>query len=114
MAGGVYRYFNDVIALERVGSGTADSDAGERDAWRWVVLEPTSLCYFDSQAGHAQQKRPKGAIPLCDCSTRSGAGSDFKVCTPSRTYDLRAAEPHEARAWLEAINAAVRAVPRGA
>jgi len=77
---------------------------------RWVVLESTSLIYFDKEESHAQQKRPKGAIPLDGCTVKAASRCDFKVRTPSRTYDLRAGDSLETQAWLEEINAAVQQI----
>ncbi len=61
---------------------------------RWVVLEAEFLSYFeDSSAGRANRKRPKGVILLQECSARPGTEPlAFDLLTPSRSYQLRAAD----------------------
>jgi len=72
---------------------------------RWVVLETNTLFYFDSRTSHEHHKRPRGAILLEGCKAYALTNPcDFKVSTPTRSYEMRASHPVEMREWIRLIN----------
>uniref|UniRef100_A0A6S9Y046 PH domain-containing protein n=1 Tax=Chrysotila carterae TaxID=13221 RepID=A0A6S9Y046_CHRCT len=77
---------------------------------RFVVLERRSLLYYDARPRKGDgRKRARGALLLDGCAAEPAAhASAFKVITPGRTYEFRAADASDAAEWVAQLNQAAR------
>ncbi|KAM8795902.1 differentially expressed in FDCP 6 homolog [Eudromia elegans] len=88
-----------------------------RRTWseRWFTLKPSALSYYTSE----ERKEKKGSIPLdkhCCVEVlpdRDGKRCMFCVKTPSRTYEMSAADTRQRQEWTLAIQTAIRLQAEG-